>query len=54
MVLPEGLAEIGTGETRLVALERDREVETSALAPHVVVGGEDTGTARGRVVLSGV
>lgn len=53
VVLPEGLAEIGPGETQLVVLECDGEVETSVLAPQVVVVGEDNGTARGRVVLSG-
>ena len=54
VVLPEGPAEIGAGETQLVVvLECDREVGTSVLAPQVVVVGEDAGTARGRVVLSG-
>lgn len=53
VVLPEGQAEIGPGETRLVVLECDGEVETSVLAPQVVVVGEDAGTARGRVVLTG-
>lgn len=52
VVLPEGHAGIGPGETRLVVLECDDEVEASVLAPQVVVAG-DAGTAHGRVVLTG-